>query len=244
MVIDLQQGLWNNCPGWFIGTEKLNIEDHIMLLSQVMLLSYIYRKFAGKDSASLQEDSPARPEEFRKGRAAAEEILPLLKKKLATPDGRLHAGTALSAAAWLTGTSLYRSFHGGREDQSDTLLKSEKVNQEWERLVYLLEEYNFQKADIPVGRLVLAAMGAPAFFRPQAALPDVQSELQEPYHAVLRKHGFDDREGARVGVILCSLLIQQYSGARIIDADAAAGIVAQGIFEAASAAPPPLNSAP
>jgi hypothetical protein len=233
LVIDLQQGLWNNCSGWFIGTKKPNIEDHIMLLS------HVYRKFAGKDSASLQEDSLPLPEKFRRGRAAAEEILPLLKTKLAAPDGRLHAGTMLSAAAWLTGTSLYLSFHCGEEDGSDTILKSEEVNREWERLVYLLEEYNFQKADIPVGRLVLAAMAAPPFFKPQTAMPDVQSELQEPYNAVMRKHGFDDREGARVGIILCSILIQQYSGAGIIDADAAAGIVAQRIFEAASAAPPP-----
>jgi hypothetical protein len=106
-----------------------------------------------------------------------------------------------------------------------------------------LEEYNFQKADIPVGRLVLAAMAAPPFFRPQAGMLDVQSALQEPYNTVMRKHGFDFLEGARVGVILCSILIQRYSAAGIIHADAAAGVVAQSIFEAASATPPPLKSA-
>jgi hypothetical protein len=56
----------------------------------------------------------------------------------------------------------------------------------------------------------------------------------------MKKHGFDYLDGARVGVILCSILIQQYSGARIIDPDAAAGIVAQRIFEAAKAVPAPL----
>lgn len=214
-----------------------------MLLSHIMLLSHVYKKFAGKNSASLQEDSPALPEKFRSGRAAAEEILPLLKTKLAAPDGRLHAGTTLSAAAWLTGTSLYRSFHCQEGDRLGTTIKSDEVNRGWERLIYLLEEYNFQKADIPVGRLVLAAMAAPPFFQPQTTMLDVQSALQEPYNAVMRKHGFDFLEGARVGVILCSILIQQYSGAGIIHADAAAGLVAQRIFEAASAAPPPLKSA-
>jgi hypothetical protein len=36
-----------------------------------------------------------------------------------------------------------------------------------------------------------------------------------------------------VGVILCSILIQQYSHAGMIDIEAATGVVAQGIFEAA-----------
>jgi hypothetical protein len=213
-----------------------------MLLSHIMLLSYVHRKFAGKDSASLQEDSPRLPDTFRTGRAAALEFLPILKTKLAAPDGRLHAGTALSAAAWLTGTSLYRSFHFQEGERPGTTINSDNMNREWERLVFLLEEYNFPKADIPVGRLVLAAMAAPAFFKPQAEMLHVQSELQEPYNAVMRKYGFDFLEGARAGVILCSILIQQYSAAGIIHADAAAGVVAQRIFEAANPAPPRLTS--
>ena len=209
-----------------------------------MLLPYdAYKKSAGKGSASLQEDALHLPEKFRRGRAAAEEFLPLLKTKLAAPDGRLHAGTALSAAAWLTGTSLYWSFHCREDKQPGPSITPEEVNREWERLIYLLEQYNFQKADIPVGRLVLAAMAAPPFFKPQRAMPDVQSEFQEPYNAVMRKHGFDYREGAGVGILLCSILIQQYSAAGIIDLDAAAGLVAQRIFEAARSVPPPLKSA-
>ena len=214
-----------------------------MLLPHIMLLSYAYRKSAGKDPASLQEESPRLAEEFRRGRAAAEEILPLLKTKLAAPDGRLHAGTALSAAAWLTGTSLYRSFHCREDLRPGTAITPDEANREWERLIYLLEEYNFQKSDIPVGRLVLAAMAAPPFFKPQVEMLQVQSALQEQYNAVMMKRGFDYREGARVGVILCSILIQQYSGAGIIDLDAAAGLAAQRIFEAARSVPPPLKSA-
>jgi len=205
-----------------------------------MLLSDVFKNFTKKEPAKVKKDSPSLTEKLRRGREAALELLPILKTKLAASDGRLHAGTMLSAAAWLTGTSLYRSFNFKEEYRPGTMIKSDEVNKEWESLIYLLEQYNFQKADIPVGRVVLAAMAAPGFFKPEVEMLHVQSELQGQYNAVMKKYGFDYLDGARVGIILCSILIQQYSGARIIDPDAAAGIVAQRIFEAANAVPPPL----
>lgn len=208
-----------------------------------MLLSNLFKKSAKNEAVEVEEDSPSLPEKPRRARKAALEFLPMLKANLVASDGSLHAGTMLCAAAWLTGTSLRRSFNFTEKDPLGTVIKSDKINREWESLIYLLEHYNFQKADIPVGRLVLAAMGAPHFFKPEVEMLRVQSELQEQYNAVMKKHGFGYLDGARVGIILCSVLIQQYSAARIIDADAAAGIVAQGIFEAAKAVPPPLKSA-
>lgn len=206
-----------------------------------MLLSDVYKKITNKE-VSRVKDSPSLPKKLSIGREAALEFLSLLKTKLVAPDGRPHAGTMLYAAAWLTGTSLHRSFNFKEEYRPGTILKSDEVNKEWESLIYLLEQYNFQKADIPVGRLVLAAMGAPAFFKPQVEMSHVQSELQGQYNAVMKKHGFDYLDGARVGVILCSILIQQYSRARVIDPEIAAGIAAQSIFEAARTVPP-LKSA-
>lgn len=205
-----------------------------------MLLSDVIKKFSKEETAQVKEHAPSVPEKLRRGRLAALELLPILKAKLFASNGGLHAGTMLSAAAWLTGTSLFRSFHFDEEDRLGPVLKAEEVNREWESLVYLLEQYNFQKADIPVGRLVLAAMGAPGFFKPEVEMLYVQSELQGQYNAVMKKHGFDYLDGARVGVVLCTILIQQYSGAKLIEAEAAAGLVAQGIFEAAKAVPPPL----
>ena len=203
-----------------------------------MLFSETFKRFTEKASATLQPYSPSLPETFERERAAALAFLPILRKKLATADGRLHAGTVLSAAAWLAGTSLYRSLHFQEAGPAGTLIKSEELNREWERLILLLEDYHFHKTDIPVGRVVLAAMAAPHFFKPQVEILSVQRELQDPYNNVMRKHGFDYRAGARVGVVLCSLLIQQYSAAGLIDQDAAAGIVAQGIFEGARTVPP------
>jgi len=158
------------------------------------------------------------PEKLKKGREAALEFLPILKAKLASPDGSLHAGTMLSTAAWLAGTSLHRSFEFKEENPPGTVIKSDEVNREWESLMVLLEEYNFQRRDIPVGRLMLTA------------------------RAVMKKHGSDYLDRARTGIVLCSILIQQYNTARIIDPYAAAGIVAQRVLEAAKTVPPPLKS--
>ena len=50
-------------------------------------------------------------DKLKKGRAAAIEFIPILRSKLSSRDGTIHAGTVLSAAGWLTGTSLYRTFN-------------------------------------------------------------------------------------------------------------------------------------
>ncbi|HJR81284.1 MAG TPA: hypothetical protein VJ821_14535 [Anaerolineales bacterium] len=206
-----------------------------------MVLTDVWKKFSQRAPVAIMQEAPPIPGELRRGHKAALAFLPILKKKLLAPDGTLHAGTMLCAAAWLTGTSLYRSLNFNEDLPPGTIIKSDDLNREWERLVYLLEQYNFQKADIPVGRLVLSAMGAPDFFKPKLEMLHIQQELQEQYNTVMKKHGFDYLDGARVGVILCSILLQQYSAAKIIELDAAAGVAAQGIFEAARCVPPPLE---
>jgi hypothetical protein len=178
------------------------------------------------------------PENVRRGREAALEFLSILSAKLAAPDGSLHAGTMLCAAAWLTGTSLYRSFNFQKDSSPGTIIKSDAINKEWESLMYLLEQYNFQKVDIPVGQLMMAGMAAPDSVQPKVERIYVQRELERSYHAVMKKHGFDYRDGARAGIILCTLLIQQYSAEKTIKPYAAAGIVAEKVLEAAKTVPP------
>lgn len=195
----------------------------------------------------LSEPNPdpsisALPEKFKKGREAILEFLPVFKAKLALPDGSFHAGTMLSASGWLTGTSLYRSFHFTHTDPPGTVIKSDEMTKEWESLIYLLEQYTFQRVDIPPGRLMMAAIAAPDFFQPKVDMLHVQRELQEPYNSIMRNYGFDYADGARAGIILCTIFIQQYHQSEIIEATAAAGIVTQGILEAAKTVPAPLKS--
>ena len=184
-------------------------------------------------------------EKLKQGRAAAMEFIPILRNKLPSRDGSIHVGTILSAAAWLTGTSLYRAFHPKAELPPGTTIKSnEAINTEWESLMYLFEQYNFQKADIPVGHLILSALAEGDRHKPRVEMPYVQKELQDQYHALMKRNGFNGLDAARAGVVLCSLLFQLHSRTtKEIDPYVAAGIVAQGIIEAAKTVPPPLKSA-
>ena len=183
-------------------------------------------------------------EKLKKGRAAAIEFIPILRNKVAARDGSVHAGTILSAAAWLTGTSLYRAFQFKDDLPPGTTIKSEEVNKEWESLMNLFEQLNFQKADIPVGLLILAALADGDTHKPQVEMSYIQKELQNQYNGLMKKYGFKDLDAARAGVVLCSILVQYHSATlKEIDPYVAAGIIAQGIIEAAKTVPPPLKSA-
>jgi hypothetical protein len=198
-----------------------------------MLSSNLSQKAFKIESVEIEGDSLFIQDQLRKGHAAALEFLSLLNRSFVDLDGTPHAATTLSAAAWLTGSSLSQSFQDQRCSHPGATIMPEDVNKQWEHLVYLLESYNFPRADIPVGRVVLAAMAAPSCFKPRVGMAHVQSELQEQYTAVMKQHGFDAHAGAHVGIMLCSMLIQEYSQAGTIDVDTAMGVVAQGIFEAA-----------
>ena len=182
-------------------------------------------------------------EKLKKGRTAAIEFIPIIRNKLASRDGSVHAGTILSAAAWLTGTSLYRALRFKDDIPPGTTIKSNEVNKEWESLMYLFEQLNFQKANIPVGHLILAALADGDTHKPRVEMTYVQKELQDQYNALMQRHGFNYMDAARAGVVLCSVLFQYHSTTlKEIDPYVAAGIVAQGIIEAAKTAPPPLRS--
>lgn len=181
-------------------------------------------------------------EKLKKGRSAAIELIPVLRNKVAA-NGSIHAGTILSAAAWLTGTSLYRAFHVKDDLPPGTTIKSNEVNKEWESLMNLFEQLNFQKADIPVGHLILAALADGDTHKPQVEMSYIQKELQDQYKGLMKKYGFKGLDEARAGVVLCSILFQYHSTTlKEIDPYVAAGIVAQGIIEAAKTVPPPMRS--
>jgi len=111
--------------------------------------------------------TPDPQEKFKRAREAALEFLPIMKEKLIASDGSLHTGTMLSASAWLTGTSLYRSFDFKEKNPPGTTIKSDEVTREWETLMYMFEQYNFKKSDIPVGQFIMAAQAAPDWLKPQ-----------------------------------------------------------------------------
>lgn len=206
-----------------------------------MLFSHLLKKFNKSPSVLVEAKPSSLPDHLKRAREAALEFLSVMKTHLAAADGSLHAGTMLCAAAWLTGTSLYRSFRFKGESAPGSVIQSNEINMTWEGLIHLLEQYSFHKADIPVGHLMMAAMAAPDLHQPQVEMLYVQKELQGKYNAVMKKHGFGYLDGARVGIMLCSILIQQYGAARVIDPEPAAGLVAEKVLAAAKTIPPPLG---
>lgn len=201
-----------------------------------MLFSDFFKK-TRTEPERVSAASPALPDHLHKAREAAMEVLALLK----APGGSTDAATMLCAAAWLSGTSLYRSF-GFRDDSlSVTTTHANEIQTTWQGLMQLLKQYTFQKSDIPVSRLIVAGMSDSDFHTPKMGRLDVQRRLQAQYNRVMKKYGFGYLEGARVGILLCSMLIQQYHAACIVDSETAAGIVAERVLEAARTVPPPLE---
>jgi hypothetical protein len=74
------------------------------------------------------------------------------------------------------------------------------------------------------------------------AVEEVLAEYQDEYHEIMKKYGLDYLEGARAGVIVCSIFFEYFcKTARVIDPFVAAGIVSLGVVEGAKTAPPPLG---
>ena len=185
---------------------------------------------------------------LKKEKAAANEILEILKDGLVFPEGKTRPVTIFSSAAWLTGTCLYRAFSQENNLPPGTIVRypdrvSKKVNKEWETLLYLFLHYSSADVDTPEGHYMMFAMAYLEKNRPQAEMLHIQKEFQDRYNGVMRKYGLDYLEGARVGIELCSLLFRQHCVVNWdIDPQIAIGIVAMGTLEASRTVPPPLRA--
>ena len=77
------------------------------------------------------------------------------------------------------------------------------------------------------------------------SVEEVQQEYQDQYDEVMKRHGLDYLNGARAGMVVCSIIFQHHcTVVKDIDPYVAAGIVAMGVVEGAKTAPPPFGSRP
>jgi hypothetical protein len=78
--------------------------------------------------------------------------------------------------------------------------------------------------------------------KPRMSVEQVQEEYQDKYDEIMKSHSLDYLDGARAGMVLCSIIFQYHCTAtKDIDPYVAAGIVAMGVVEGAKTAPPPLR---
>jgi len=179
------------------------------------------------------------PEQQKKHYDAAMEFMKIFQEKIPLVGGKPHAGTVISVAARLAGTSLFRSINK-KDFPPGVVVLSEEVNQAYPQLLNLFAFYCKQNGiDVMAKPLVQNISDQD---KPLMDLAQVQAEYQKPYNLIMKKHGLDDLESARAGMILCSILFQYHCIAnKDIDPYVATGIVAMGVVEGAKTSPAPLK---
>jgi len=207
-----------------------------------MPLSDLFKK-------SSKPEPPRRPAQeeifgspaLQKNRAdAAREVMGIFDRHFRTPQG-IHPGTVLSAGAWLAGTSLYRSFGYAQTSEPGGVMLSEKANQALPKLLGLFTYYLAQSGtQIKQDQFILEI---PEDFKPLRTLLEVQEAHQDEYNAIMKKHNLNYLDGARAGVIVCSMLFNYHCVKRQdLNPRLGAGIISMGIVTAAKTAPMPLPS--
>jgi hypothetical protein len=207
-----------------------------------MPLSDLFKK-------SSKPEPPKRPAQegmfgspaLQKNRAeAATEVLKLFDRDFRTPQG-VHPGTVLAAAAWLAGTSLYRSFRYTQTSEPGTVMLSEKANQEFPKLLDLFTYYMVKGGtQIKPEHFIL---DTPDALKPQKTILEIQETHQDEYNTIMKKHNLDYLDGARAGIIACAMLFNYHCVKRQdLDPRIAAGIISMGVVTGAKTAPVPLKT--
>ena len=180
------------------------------------------------------------PEIQKKRYAAAMEFVKIFQEKMPLLRGKPHAGTVLSVAARLAGTSLFRAINKNNFPAGNVVL-SEEVNQAYPQLLNLFAFYCKQNGMDVLARSLVTEF--PAKDKPLLEVEQVLAEYQDQYHEIMKKYGLDYLEGARAGMIVCSIAFQYHCAKnKDIDPYVATGIIALGVVEGAKTSPPPLKS--
>ncbi len=214
-----------------------------------MPLFDLFKKSNKKEPGKEQNDRAAKPptdnpllspEMQKKRYEAAMEFLKVFQEKMPLVGGKPHAGTVISIASRLAGTSLFRSIHRKDFDPGMVVL-SEEVNNAYPELLNLFAFYCKQNGIDVMSKPLVQVI--PDQNKPLMELDQIQAEYQDQYNEIMKKHGLDDLEGARAGMVLCSIVFHYHCIAnKDIDPYVATGIVAMGVIEGAKTSPAPLKS--
>ena len=186
-----------------------------------------------------EKDMLLSPEMQKKRYEAAMEFLKLFQDKTPLLNGRPHAGTVVSIAARLAGTSLFRAINK-KEFGPEVVVLSEEVNEAYPQLLNMFAYYCKQNGIDVMARPVVTEF--PDKDKPLMDLAQVQTEYQDQYNQIMQKHGLDYLEGARAGMVVCSIVFQYHCMTnKDIDPCVATGIIAMGVVEGAKTGPVPLG---
>jgi len=203
-----------------------------------MPLSDLFKKSPKKEPA--KDDPFGSPELQKKRYDAAMEFAGVIQENFLSSEGKAHAGTVLAVAAWLAGTSLYRSLNYKHNPAPGIVMLSNEVNEQWPKLMNLFMYYLERNGThLRPDQLILNPADQD---KPQMEILQVQEKFQDRYNEIMKKHDLDYLDGARAGMIVCSIIFQYHcTRVKDIDPSAAAGIVSMGIVTGAKTSPPPLK---
>ena len=187
------------------------------------------------------KDNPfSSPELNKKRYEAAMDFLQFFQEKTPLLNGRPHAGTVLSVGARLAGTSLFRAINK-KDFAPDVVVLSDEVNEAYPQLLNMFAYYCKQNGIDVMAKPVVTEF--PEKDKPLMELAQVQEAYQDEYNEIMKNHGLDYLEGARAGMIVCSVVFNYHCIAnKDIDPYVATGIVAMGVVEGAKTSPVPLKS--
>lgn len=193
-----------------------------------------------KGSQPATDNPFSSPEQNKKRYEAAMDFLQFFQEKTPLLNGRPHAGTVISIGARLAGTSLFRAINK-KDVAPGAVVLSEEVNQAYPQLLNMFAYFCKQNGiDVMAKPLV---QEIPEQDKPLMELAQVRSEYQKEYALIMKKHGLDELESARTGMVVCSMLFNYHCVKnKDIDPYVATGIVAMGVVEGAKTSPVPLKS--
>lgn len=193
-----------------------------------------------KSESPTKDNSLGSPEMQKKRYEAAMEFLQLFQNKTPLLNGRPHAGTVMSIPARLAGTSLFRAINK-KEFDPNVVVLSDDVNEAYPQLLNMFAFYCKQNGmDVMAKPLVTEI---PEGDKPLMDLAQVQENYQDEYNEIMKKHGLDYLEGARAGMVVCSMVFNYHCVKnKDIDPYVANGIVAMGVVEGAKTSPVSLGA--
>ena len=167
---------------------------------------------------------------------AAMEFVKVLQEKVPLVGGKPHAGTILAVVARLAGSSLYRSLNYNKDITPGVVVLSNEVNEAWPQLMNMFAFYCKQNGFDVMSKPLVTKFSEQD--KPRMEVEWVLAEYQDQYHEIMQRHGLDTLNGARAGMVVCSIVFLHHcKTAKDIDPYVAAEIVAMGIVEGAKTAP-------
>jgi hypothetical protein len=174
----------------------------------------------------------------KRRQAAAKDVLKLLEAHFGKHPSR--PDTVLFAAAWLAGTSLYRSLGIEADIEPGMAVLSDAANQEGPKLLTVFSRLLTQFGITIKQEDLVFKM--PPEHRPKTGILEIQRALQVPYNHIMRTHQFDYLEGAKTGAVVCALLVKALcKDSQTLKPELAAGIVSMGFVEGSKTAPAKLT---